>query len=101
MKEERKTIQIEDAVYLTDPCYDITTWCQDLLHNVKSGTWVIDYEYNEYENGTGQEVIYNIKIRYFNEGNLDWQVDDILADKELEQFDWFKLPSDCYDYIEV
>ena len=48
-----------------------------------------------------QEVIYNIKIRYFNEGNLDWQVDDILADKELEQFDWFKLPSDCYDYIEV
>ena len=48
-----------------------------------------------------QEVIYNIKIRYFNEGDLDWQVDDILADKELEQFDWFKLPSDCYDYIEV
>lgn len=48
-----------------------------------------------------QEVIYNIKIRYFNEGNLDWQVDDILADKELEQFDWLKLPSDCYDYIEV
>ena len=48
-----------------------------------------------------QEVIYNIKIRYFNEGDLDWQVDDILADKELEQFDWFKLPSDCYDYVEV
>ena len=46
-------------------------------------------------------VIYNIKNRYFDEGNLDWQVDDILADKELEQFDWFKLPSDCYDYIEV
>ena len=48
-----------------------------------------------------QEVIYNIKIRYFNEGDLDWQVDDILADKELEQFDWFKLPSDCDDYVEV
>ena len=48
-----------------------------------------------------QEVIYNIKIRYFNEGDLDWQVDDILADKELEQFDWFELPSDCYDYVEV
>ena len=48
-----------------------------------------------------QEVIYTIQIRYFNEGDLDWQVDDILADKELEQFDWFKLPSDCYDYIEV
>ena len=60
MKEERKTIQIEDAVYLTDPCYDITTWCQQLLHNVKSGTWVIDYEYNEYEDGTEQEVILSL-----------------------------------------
>lgn len=56
---------------------------------------------NKYTIKEFQEVIYNIKIRYFNEGNLDWQVDDILADKELEQFDWFKLPSDCYDYIEV
>lgn len=48
-----------------------------------------------------QAVINNIKNKYFNEGNLDWQVDDILADKELEQFDWFELPSDCYDYVEV
>ena len=44
---------------------------------------------------------YNIKNRYFDEGNLDWQVDDILADKELEQFDWFEIPSDIYDYVEV
>lgn len=48
-----------------------------------------------------QAVINNIKNKYFNEGNLDWQVDNILADKELEQFDWFELPSDCYDYVEV
>lgn len=48
-----------------------------------------------------QAVINNIKNKYFNEGNLDWQVGDILADKELEQFDWFELPSDCYDYVEV
>lgn len=48
-----------------------------------------------------QAVINNIKNKYFNEGNLDWQVDDILADEELEQFDWFEIPSDCYDYVEV
>lgn len=48
-----------------------------------------------------QSVINNIKNKYFNEGNLDWQVDDILADEELEQFDWFEIPSDCYDYVEV
>ena len=48
-----------------------------------------------------QVVINNIKNKYFNEGNLDWQVEDILADEELEQFDWFEIPSDCYDYVEV
>lgn len=48
-----------------------------------------------------QAVINNIKNKYFNEGNLDWQVDDILEDEELEQFDWFEIPSDCYDYVEV
>ena len=48
-----------------------------------------------------QQAINEVKNRYFDEGNLDWQVDDILADKELEQFDWFELPSDCYDYVEV
>lgn len=48
-----------------------------------------------------QEVVNNIKNRYNNEGNLDWQVDDILADEELEQFDWFEVPCDCDDYVEM
>lgn len=56
----RKKIELGNEVYLTDPCYDITTWCQQLLKNVKSGKWVVDYEYNEYEDGTKQEVILSI-----------------------------------------
>ena len=44
-----KKIELGNEVYLTDPCYDTTTWCQQLLKNVKSGKWVVDYEYNEYE----------------------------------------------------
>ena len=31
-----KKIELGNEVYLTDPCYDITTWCQQLLKNVKS-----------------------------------------------------------------
>ena len=42
-----KKIELGNEVYLTDPCYDTTTWCQQLLKNVKSGKWVVDYEYNE------------------------------------------------------
>ena len=48
-----------------------------------------------------QQSINEVTNRYFDEGNLDWQVDEILADNELEQFDWFELPSDCDDYVEV
>ena len=48
-----------------------------------------------------QEVIYNIKNRYFDEGNLDWQINDILMEKELAELEWFEIPSDIYDYVEV
>ena len=42
-----------------------------------------------------------VKNKYFDEGELDWQVDDILADERLNEFDWFEIPCDCYDYVEV
>ena len=48
-----------------------------------------------------QQAINEVENKYFNEGNLDWQVDDILADERLNEFDWFELPSDCDDYVEV
>lgn len=52
-----KKIELGNEVYLTDPCYDTTTWCQQLLKNVKSGKWVVDYEY---EDGMQQEIILSI-----------------------------------------
>ena len=55
-----KKIELGNEVYLTDPCYDTTTWCQQLLKNVKSGKWVVDYEYNEYEDGMQQEIILSL-----------------------------------------
>ena len=48
-----------------------------------------------------QQAINEVKNKYFDEGELDWQVDDILADERLNEFDWFELPSDCDDYVEV
>ena len=56
----RKKIELGNEVYLTDPCYDTTTWCQQLLKNVKSGKWVVDYEYNEFKDGMEQQVILSI-----------------------------------------
>ena len=55
-----KKIKLGNEVCLTDPCYGITTWCQQLLKNVKSGNWVVDYEYNEFEDGMEQQVILSV-----------------------------------------
>ena len=70
--------------------------CED--NNVDYGIIMLN---NKHSVKDFQQAINKIKNRYYNEGNLDWQVDDILADEELEQFDWFDVPSDCYDYVEV
>ena len=70
--------------------------CED--NNVDYGIIML---HNKHSVKDFQQAINKVKSRYYDEGNLDWQVDDILADKELEQFDWFELPSDCYDYVEV
>lgn len=52
-----KEIMLGKEVYLTDPCYDTTTWCQVLLNNVKEGEWLVDYEYND---GAEQEIILSL-----------------------------------------
>lgn len=60
MEEKQIEIELGEKVYLTDTCYDISTWCQQLLDNVKSGKWIVDCEYNEYEDGMEQETILSI-----------------------------------------
>ena len=48
-----------------------------------------------------QQAINKVKNRYYDEGNLEWQINDILMEKELEELEWFEIPSDIYDYVEV
>lgn len=70
--------------------------CED--NNVSYGIIMLN---NKHTIKELQQAINEVENKYFNGGNLDWQIDDILADKELEQFDWFEIPCDCYDYVEV
>ena len=32
-------------VVLSDPCYELGTWCQGIVNNVKNGEWFADAEY--------------------------------------------------------
>lgn len=55
-----KIIELGKEIYITDPCYDTMTWCQALIKNAKEGKWLVNYEYNEYEDGTEQQVILSL-----------------------------------------
>ena len=70
--------------------------CED--NNVDYGIIMLN---NKHSVKDFQQAINKVKNRYFDEGNLEWQINDILMEKELAEFDWFELPSDCYDYVEV
>lgn len=70
--------------------------CED--NNVDYGIIMLN---NKHSVKDFQQAINKVKNRYFDEGNLEWQINDILTEKELAKFDWFELPSDCYDYVEV
>ena len=70
--------------------------CED--NNVSYGIIMLN---NKHTIKELQQAINEVENKYFNEGNLDWQVEDILADERLNEFDWFEIPYDCHHYVEV
>ena len=38
--ENRKFEVVSGKMVLSDPCYELGTWCQGIAENVKNGTWV-------------------------------------------------------------
>jgi hypothetical protein len=70
--------------------------CED--NNVDYGIIMLN---NKHSVKDFQQAINKVKNRYYDEGNLEWQINDILMEKELEELEWFEIPSDIYDYVEV
>ena len=70
--------------------------CED--NNVDYGIIMLN---NKHSVKDFQQAINKVKNRYFDEGNLEWQINDILMEKELAELEWFEIPSDIYDYVEA
>lgn len=51
--EQGPDITLGDMVMVTDPCYDLDTWCNGTLENVKPGTWHTETQYCDI-NGWGE-----------------------------------------------
>jgi len=44
-KKMKNTFEITSGVMVcSDPCYEIPTWCQGIVENVKKGTWLAGVE---------------------------------------------------------
>lgn len=43
-------------IVASDPCYEIPTWCQGVIENVKNGTWVAEVEMTDGSDGWGVRV---------------------------------------------
>lgn len=43
----RKFEVVSGKMVLSDPCYELGTWCQGVIDNVKNGTWVGGVEQSE------------------------------------------------------
>jgi len=44
------TFEIQTGkVYVSDPCYEVGTWCQLHLEKVRTGTWQMDMEHDDHE----------------------------------------------------
>jgi len=60
-----KTFEITSGVIVaSDPCYEIPTWCQGVIENVKKGTWSAEVE--ESDEGDWGERIAVLKIEHTN-----------------------------------
>ena len=49
------TIKLGNKVMVSDPCYELNTWCQGVLENVLPGTYNCNVEYS-YEGDWGTRV---------------------------------------------
>jgi len=86
----KKTFNVvSGAMVCSDPCYEIPTFCQGIITNVKNGEWEADIEMS-YEGSWGDRVAV-LKVRHItaNFGNCQWDLMDFRAGVDSGQFGFF------------
>ena len=63
-KETLGTIELNDKVHISDPCYSVDTWCAGTLKNVLPGIYHCFYQ--KVDNGDWGTRIASIEVRHEN-----------------------------------
>lgn len=94
--------QIESRkVFVSDPCYDLDTWCTKIVENVKNGTWLAKIEMMQtWGERVSKLICYHQSIGYpdslpFKEVECDIGVDSGQAG--IFDLEHFKKDSDVKD----
>ena len=75
---------VSGTLVCSDPCYEIPTWCQGIVDNVKKGTWIAD---TEEIGGRISELRIHHKDSHFLSGKL--KALDLTAGVDSGQFGFF------------
>jgi len=84
----KKTFEIKSGkMVVSDPCYQVPTWCQTILDNVKNGTWVAEVDVKDC-NGWGNRV-HSLSVRHIdNESGIKDEINNLGVDSgQLGFFD--------------
>ena len=73
-------------IVLSDPCYEVPTWCQGIIENVKNGKWVAEIEL------LGNEDKYGKRIAYLWAYHLDSAIINPELKDKLQHYEGHPLP---------
>lgn len=88
-RADNKTFEVTSGVIVaSDPCYEIPTWCQGIIKNVKKGTWLAEIETSD--DGVCGERISRLRVEHIN-ANRTYQMKQIDMDGGVDsgQFGFF------------
>ena len=67
----KRQIRLGGEVIVSDPCYEIPTWCQEVIKNVRPGVYDTEVDYRE-SSGWGERV-HSLTVLHENIKSPNWE----------------------------
>jgi len=67
----KNQIKLGGEVIVSDPCYEVPTWCQEVIKNVRPGMYDTEVDYKE-SDGWGQRV-HSLTVLHENIKTHNWE----------------------------
>ena len=80
---------VSGAIVCSDPCYEIPTWCQGIVDNVKNGTWIAEIVRSD-EGDWGERIaLLSIKHKDIAQPENNVDIMDFVGGVDSGQFGFF------------